>query len=547
MINIKIPNFLNFSKKIGLLISDDEVSIVSWKRGVIEKLALFKNDDKGVIRFIDHLRANGDNYKGKSFYVLTNIIGEDYRFERIAHLIGKYKTDFHARRMAQLFRQSSLCLSEVQGREERGRREDWVLFFGLLTENKVLPWVNAILRGDRFLAGIFAVSFVTQPLLRNMGVSGGSSGNQLIMTLHENNLLRQTFYINGNIRFSRVSKINEDNAEALSLSVKKELERTLQYLTSLKISIKDGVTVQFVSPSEMVSQLREILKSGDRIRFSFHDAVALAQSEHLYSSFDQIGKDSSLALHLMFSYFRTSQLASVARIQLHLLNQFSKSLIFAFLVYGAYNLGFAIFNYQSAYFKISLENDASRARVEELEKNYQRELAGQGTPGSTAENMQAVIDTFKAIDKIDTSPTRLMFYFSQKLEKNPGVKLKNLKWFVSNDEFGSGDPSIAPVSGLNLYQILEVSGSFIPLKANETYVDIYKRAEAFIASFESDKRSDIIVDAVKLPIANLSSLSLQGSLEEGYAVDAAQERDFVIRIIWLEYSEEHLKRFTHEI
>ena len=84
-----------------------------------------------MARFIDHLHANEKVYKGKGFHVLTNIIGEDYRFEKVAHLIGKYKTDFHARRMSQLFRNTSLRFSEVQGREERGRREDWVMFFGL--------------------------------------------------------------------------------------------------------------------------------------------------------------------------------------------------------------------------------------------------------------------------------------------------------------------------------------------------------------------------------------------------------------------------------
>ena len=32
MIDIKIPGLINFGKKFGLLISDDEVSIITWKR-----------------------------------------------------------------------------------------------------------------------------------------------------------------------------------------------------------------------------------------------------------------------------------------------------------------------------------------------------------------------------------------------------------------------------------------------------------------------------------------------------------------------------------
>ena len=540
MLDIKIPGLLNFGKKFGLMISDDEVSIITWKRGEIERLALFKNDDSGVARFIDHLRANEETYKGKGFHVLTNIIGEDYRFEKIAHLIGKYKTDFHARRMSLLFRNATLRFSEVQGREERGRREDWVLFFGLLTEGKVMPWINALSRGDRFLAGVSAVSFVVRPLLRRLQVGGGA-GNQLLITLHENNLMRQTFYVNGNLRFSRVSKINAETAESLASSMKKELERTLQYLTSLKISIKDGISVQFVSPSQMVGQLRELLKSGERIRFVFHDVEDLARKEGLVFTGDT-GKDSSLALHLMFSYFRVSQLAPVSRIQFYWISLFAKIMTTMFLLYGLSVYSLIGVSFSKAYLDYGSVNSKLIDKVEELRINYEREVSG-FKPASSPINMQAVTDTFDAISRIDTSPTRLIYYVAQGLAKNSNIYLENMKWSISNEQTGAGNPSEAPVSGRDLYQILEIEGEFLEIQ-NETYVDVAARATKLLKSFED--RTDIHLVPVLVPSKELASDNLQGSLEEGYAVDAAQERNFIIRFIWKEYGENSLKGFADE-
>ena len=104
--NIKIPEFLHFKKKYGLLIADNEVSMVSWRKGNLERIGLFSNDDAGIARFLDFLSKNVNMFKDREFFLMVNIIGEDYRFEKVAHLYGKYKTDFHTKRMQQLFRGS---------------------------------------------------------------------------------------------------------------------------------------------------------------------------------------------------------------------------------------------------------------------------------------------------------------------------------------------------------------------------------------------------------------------------------------------------------
>ena len=80
----------------------------------------------------------------------------------------------------------------------------------------------------------------------------------------------------------------------------------------------------------------------------------------------------------------------------------------------------------------------------------------------------------------------------------------------------------------------------------ETYVDVANRAEKLLASFEVEGRTDIDVVPVLVPNKELDSSNLQGSLAEGYAVDAARQRRFIVRIIWKEYDEDILKSLVNE-
>ena len=169
MFEFKLPNAFWIFKRYGLLVTDDEVVFFSCARGRFEQLGVFSNDAEGVSRFEQEIKANEKKYRGKTFHIVVNVIGEDYRFERVAHLIGKYRNDFHARRCKQFFRGSNLYMSEVHGREELGRREDLVLFYGVLTSQKVEPWVKALQTVDAQIAGAHPVFACEQADIRGAG------------------------------------------------------------------------------------------------------------------------------------------------------------------------------------------------------------------------------------------------------------------------------------------------------------------------------------------------------------------------------------------
>lgn len=541
---IKIPAQLNFKKKFGLLITDSEVSVVSWEKGNLERLGLFSNDDTGISRFLDFMTKHSAIFKEQAFHVMVNIIGEDYRFEKVAHLIGKYKTDFHSRRMNQLFRGSTLCMSQVQGREERGRREDWVLFSGVLTENKVSPWVSAVSRGDRYVAGVHMVSqLLSDTILSSIG--SDTQGNNLVLTIHERGLLRQTFFVNGYLRFSRVSKINDETAESVSASMKKELERTIQYLSSLKMSVGGGLKVTMVSPSNMVGQLRESVGSSERIKFEFKDAAQVGDKIGLKTPIATLGKDSSLPLHVMFSSLRIHQLARLQLITYYWTQLAAKAAILFLVVYGAQAFWGPLSQARTGYFDYAQEAASLEKESTELQRKYDAEVRGIiGEPPSSPENMKAVSNLYSVMENIVISPTQLFYFIGKSLNKNRKIKLVNIEWEVSNTPAPQGDNNAVIVNGKDLYQIARIKGVFEEIGHSETYIDVANRADKLVESFRG--RADIHVQVLEIPGRTIATSNLSGSLDSNVDVEAPESREFVLQIVWKEYDTNGFAKIINE-
>ena len=537
--NFKVPTILR--RGYALLVSDEVVSLVRVSGGSMERLGVFSNDEAGIGRFAEMVKGGKLKAAGKSFRVFANVIGEDYRLEKVAHLIGKYRTDFHKRRMQKLFRNTPYCMSEVQGRDERGRREDHVLFYGILTEDKITPWVGEILRADGVIVGVYNAATVSLQVMREV-VGGDTAGNCLLITLHEQDLMRQTLYRDGKMRFSRVSKVAIGSAAETADSLKREMERAVQYMNAQKVPVGDGIKIHFICPSAMVSQLRETVPSGERIRVTFHDAAAVARSMGLSGAVEELGKDSSLLLQSLFSYFRFGQMSPFNLVRYHWARLIVTLASVAMMTYGAYNIAVAGGTLATGYFDYATRNEELDVRAKSLQADYSAEVATIGDPPSSPDNMRAVSNVFNALTEVDISPSPLMFYFSEAFAKNSGVQVDRIHWWISS-QGGGGPGDLSIFDGMDIYQTLEISGRF-DSRPDETYLDVATRAEKLVDSFS--ERSDIFVEGVKLPRRELPASRFQGTLDDQYSVDAPESREFIIRVVWRQYDQESITKLMGE-
>lgn len=537
---IKIPPILQWGSRHGILVSDEEVAILSWRGNVLSKIAVFANDDDGAHRAEALLDGNPRKFSGQPFHILVNIIGEDYRYEKTSHLLGKLRADFHSRRIKHLFRGGSLAMSEVQGRDDGGKREDLVLFSGVLTEQKVAPWISLASRGGRMLAGVHLASHM---LARGIFTHAGGKGRgcDLLITLHERGALRQTFFVNGRLRFSRVSKIDDDSSgEKIGDVLKQELERTTQYVRSLRISLARGLTVRVILPKDLLKALRERFSDGERITFKFFDAAKVGRSAGLKKPPESIGHDSSLPLHAMFSGLHLQQLASPQAMLPYWMRASARAALAAMLCYGIYAYSIPIGHYIEGYQSAGVSEGLSQ-QANELSRQYNAEVSGSfEEPPSSPRSMQAVSDLFSVLERIEVSPAQLLYYVGHAFRANPGAQINNISWRVANSADGNETTPIA--SGEDLYHIADVEGEFLEQNPGETYVDVAARGDRLMASFA--EHSDISVEALSLPPSEIDRSTLSGSLADGSNVDAPVTRAFKLRVTWKAYSKERLSELT---
>ena len=541
---MKIHNIFSYKEKYGLLIADNQVDLISWKKGVFELIGVFSNDDDGVVKMSDFLQKNAKRFSQQPFYVLVNVIGEDYRFEKTAHLLGKYKTDLHAKRMQQLFRGSRFSVSEVQGRDELGRRDDFVLFSGILTEQKVAPWANLLSRDGHYLAGVHMLSHLLSGAILST-VGGSKKGNSLLLTFHEHGFLRQTFFSNGHLRFSRVSKVAGADVGEISASIKKELERTLQYLTSLKISLAGGLVVRVISPGNMTGQLRESFSNSERIKFDFHDAGQLAEKIGIQNPIRDLGKDSSLPMHIMFSSLRFRQLANPQLIIYYWIQLLTKVSVAAMVVYALFGYWNPLLQLKTGYGYTSETSEVSD-KVKALERKIRSEIEGViGEPPSSPSNMEAISNLYNIFDSISTSPTKLLYYIGQALRRNNNVVLTEISWQVTNSSINTEENSRVLLSGEDIYQIAIIKGIISPIGNRETYRDVSQRAKKLVSTL--DAREDMLVEVIEIPADEISLAGLSGSLSAQEDVEAPESRDFELRIIWKEYDKLYFDRVIKQL
>ncbi|MGI9338323.1 MAG: hypothetical protein ACR2P4_07440 [Gammaproteobacteria bacterium] len=511
----QLPSFLVFGERPGLIISDDEVSLVVWKGGELRQVAAFPNDDKGVALFGQHLVENP--YRNKGFFVIANIIGEDYRSEHVPHLTGTAKAGFHNRRMRSLFRGSSFFLSELQGREERGKREDIVLFFGLLAASKIDPWLAAIAKdGVRYVTGVHGMPHVAS-FLRPMLPK--TRQDSVLITFHENDTVRLTFFAAHKLRFSRIAKVSSgSDAAALAATIKKELERTMQYLNTMRAFMEGRLTVDCICPGSMTGPLAQALPSAGRLEYRFHSAEALYEQAGIKKPLTETGRDSSLHVNALCRRIVFRQLAPQRQIMHYWIQIGARTAMVLFCLYGAYAYANAGITFSEGFFSYVAENEETERTLNEEKTGYQSDVQSLGDKPSTGENVRAVATTFDMIEAQGLTPTRLLYYLSGALAQNADIiSVNNVKWYVSPEAVAPPSDGVQVISGGDFYQILEVQGA----AQGGTQRQVFENTRQFVESF--DKRGDVFIEEREMPPEQLNTL-----LDE----DTELEREFILRIIW---------------
>jgi hypothetical protein len=176
------------------------VSMASQGKRVVARRE-FAVSGVGAAEFEHHL--SGMEPMPTHFFV--DIADEDFRLDTIPHVGGRDRDALLARKLAQIFRNTPYRHAEMQGREAEGRRDDRVLYTAVTNPEALRPWVEVLDRLKVPLEGIYSAAVFSAVLLEELDLV---FPHTLLVTFTPGEAMRQTYFKNDEIKFSRLTPID---------------------------------------------------------------------------------------------------------------------------------------------------------------------------------------------------------------------------------------------------------------------------------------------------------------------------------------------------
>jgi hypothetical protein len=201
--------------------------------------------------------------------VVTDLIEEDFRLDTIPHLRGSDQEAVVSRKLAQIYRASPFRHALVQGRLDDGRRDDRI-FYHAVTNPDLLKSVLAVLEAEQVsLEGVSSSAVLSSRLLKELDIF---FPHTLLVTIVPDFGLRQTYFQNKQIRFSRLTPIIYDETQTVGQLIAAETSRTWQYLDSLRnFSSGDSLEVCLLVHERDKLMLQDAIRTFPLLRYRFLD------------------------------------------------------------------------------------------------------------------------------------------------------------------------------------------------------------------------------------------------------------------------------------
>ena len=266
------------TRKTLLFLSTDHFQACSLEKGALTDQQHFSDDANGREQFSEYLK-----YHRAPAYLLTDKIEEDFRQETIPHVTGSGHNALIQRKFEQYYRNTPYRMARLQRRLKEGRRDDEVLFSALTNPGRISPWLDQLLSNHTPLVGIYSVPHVSSRLIK-----GIDADHLLLLSWEKDAGLRQTYFLNKHLRFSRLTPLNPGNSFGEAIAT--ETARTHQYLHSLSLTPRGKMlNVHVICHPDDKAQLASRLQDSEQMRYTYLDIQELGsriKAREIYSDSD---------------------------------------------------------------------------------------------------------------------------------------------------------------------------------------------------------------------------------------------------------------------
>lgn len=486
------------SRKTLLFLSTDSFQAYILERGVLTSAQYFSDDADGREQFSEFLKKHRS-----PAYLLTDMIEEDFRQEVVPHLTGSAQNALIQRKYEQYYRNTPFRLARLQQRQSEGRRDDEMLFSGLTNPARISAWLDPLLLNHTPLAGIFSLPHISSPLIRDI-----ASDHLLLLSWEKNAGLRQTYFLNKRLRFSRLTPLNPSNS--FSDAIATEAARTHQYLHSLSLTPPgEMLKVHIICHADDRAVLQTQLQNNGSMQYAYLDIQELSRrikARDTYADSDA----TPLFLHLLAGKPPRSQYANAAHTHYYLLWQIRRILFGMAAVTALVCVAWSALLLQESR-ELEAENEPINAQISRMTQETKQILQSFPNTGVPAADMKSAVTLLRQLHNYSAPPQEILNGLAGTLDHFPRIRTSTLSWKAGTD--ASNLPA----------QIISFNGELAD------FGNDYRGLLNYLENFQQALTlSGYTVSATRTPL----DFSSKGSISTDASTSDVKPAEFSLQLVW---------------
>ncbi|MCB1743616.1 MAG: hypothetical protein KDK91_24790, partial [Gammaproteobacteria bacterium] len=469
----------------------------------------FNADEEGLRNFSRYL----DQFPREPAYILVDFVEEEFREDTVPHVFGRDRQAVVQNKLNRMFRDASYATAMFQERERSGRRDDRLLFTALIRPELLAPWISAIDKYKVPLAGVYSLPLVSGALLKRLKVT---ASHVVIVSLQSSGGLRQTFFLEGRLKISRLALLGDLRPERAAPVLLSEIERLRRYLNSLRLLPLNGpLDVYFLCSPRLQAELAGRAHDTPNTRHHLLALEEVARRIGMRKDYPDAFAE-RLFVHLLARTPPQNQYAPKRQTRYFSLYNARRTM------YGASVLGLMALLGGSGYNVVNGINAREDGRTEDrqarfYEERYERARSGLPETPADSRDMQRVVEAVDELQRFRQSPFDLLGVLSDAMSGFDRIVIDELEWVnsaevdaldrnaSSNRDRGRRDAA-AEQDATQRYQLARVHGHIEPFAGD------YREALELVKRFEASLRAggrivDVTVESLPLDIGSAARLS----------------------------------------
>lgn len=416
-------------KRRILYFSDNHLQAYQVENNACLLLKSFNNNEQDIDAFVSYLQSD----KNIPICCLIDTLQEEFHPSTIPHVLGKDRQHLLNHRKKRLFDRVDYTYAVIQGREPSGRGDDKVLFAALSNLELLQPWLELILSHKVPLTGIYSV-----PLLSHIVLKLLLPAKHCLLVVPSSPLnthvaygLRQSFFVEQGLQFSRLSALTEFHAD----TIVEQIRRTERYLINARLLPHNEKLSTLLLNNGQITELEQL---------NIDTNVELLDLEQIAAKMGLTVPNSPLFLHHLLVYYLAThriknQYARIQDIRYYLYRLFSRGLKIAAFGLVAWSAVLASSSlYQS--WQVWLSASKTSAQIELTRAELARKRAELPQLTTDIVIIRNVVDVGRYLQSQQLSPQLILQLISVVLKKSDQLSdTQKEQLQIERIEWGMGD------------------------------------------------------------------------------------------------------------